>query len=131
MTTDAPGRWTFFRRALRKRCPQCGKGALFARFARLHERCGECDLQFRREAGAQTGSMYFSAAVTEIFAMAVALSLFFFTDWSKPVALSVGVIVVLGFSYCFLPIGMAFWTAVEYSVDVSNGESWVAPRSDA
>lgn len=123
-----PTRLTFFRRALRKRCPQCGEGALFQRFAKLHLRCSVCDLQFRREAGSQTGAMYFSAAVTEIFAMAVALSLFFFTDWSNTVALSVGVVIVLLFSYTFLPIAMAFWAAVEYSTDVSNGERWVAPR---
>jgi uncharacterized protein (DUF983 family) len=113
---------------LTKRCPQCGKGELFARFAKLHERCPHCALQFRREAGSQTGAMYFSAVVTEIFAMAVALSLFFFTDWSKPVALSLGTLVVIGFSYAFLPIAMSMWTAIEYTVDVSNDERWAQPR---
>lgn len=118
----------FFRRALRKRCPQCGEGALFRAFARLHETCPACGLRFRRESGSQTGAMYFCAAVSEIFAAGLALALFFFTDWSTPVALSVGAVLVLGFSYAFLPVSMAFWTAVEYSTDVGNGESWAKPR---
>ena len=124
-----PGdRLLFFRRALRKRCPQCGEGALFRRFARLHERCPVCDLTYRRESGSQTGAMYFCAAVTEVFAAAIALALFFFTDWSTPVALTVGVVTVLAFSYSFLPVSMAFWTAVEYATDVMNSERWTAPR---
>jgi hypothetical protein len=72
--------------------------------------------------------MYFCAAVTELFAAALALALYFFTDWSTPLALGVGTALVLGFSYAFLPVSMAFWTAVEYSTDVSNGERWTDPR---
>ena len=128
MSTLPGDRALFFRRALRRRCPQCGVGPLFRRFARLHERCGECALLFRRESGSQTGAMYLSAAVTEIVAAATALALFFFTDWSTPVALGVGVAIVLAFCYAFLPLSMALWTAIEYSTDVSNGESWAAPR---
>lgn len=123
-----PDKPLFFRRALRKRCPQCGEGALFRSFARLHETCASCGLQYRRESGSQTGAMYFCAAVTELFAAALALGMYFLTDWSTPVALGVGTVLVLGFSYLFLPVSMAFWTAVEYSTDVSNGETWVKPR---
>ncbi len=118
----------FVRRALAKRCPQCGQGALFASFARLHTRCPECGLMFRREAGAQTGAMYLTATVTEIFAAALALALFFLTDLPTVPALALGVAVVLVFSYTFLPRAMALWTAVEYATDVSNREPWAAPR---
>jgi uncharacterized protein (DUF983 family) len=123
-----PSKWLFFRRALRKRCPQCGEGPLFCSFVRLHEACASCGLRYRRESGSQTGAMYFCAAVTELFAAALALALYFFTDWSTPLALGVGTALVLGFGYAFLPVSMAFWTAVEYSTDVSNGERWTDPR---
>ncbi len=123
-------RWRrrFVRRALAKRCPQCGRGELFASFARLRPRCEECGLLFRREAGAQTGAMYLTATVTELFAAALALALFFLTDLGTAQALVLGVVVVLVFSYAVLPRAMALWTAVEYSTDVSNREPWVAPR---
>jgi uncharacterized protein (DUF983 family) len=127
--TLQPGdRSLFARRVVRKRCPQCGEGPLFRGFARLHEKCDRCGLVFRRESGAQTGSMYLTAAVSEVFAAAVALALFFLTPWSPAVEISLGVLFVLGFSYAFLPFSIALWTAVEYTVDVSNGESWACPR---
>jgi len=117
-----------FGRALRKRCPQCGSGPLFRRFARLAPDCSSCGHAFRREAGSQTGSMYVSAAVTEAFAAAVALGLFWWTDWDVATGLLVGVPLVLVFSYAFLPVSMALWVAVEYATDVSNGEPWAQPR---
>jgi len=123
-------RWRllFLRRALRKQCPQCGRGPLFRGFARLAEKCSVCELVLRRESGSQTGAMYLSAAVSEVFAALVALALFFATDWSVPVALSVGVVLVVAVSYLFLPVAMAVWVSVEYGTDYSNGESWAKPR---
>ena len=118
-----------FRRALTRRCPQCGEGELFRGLARLADDCGTCGLRFRREAGAQTGSMYVSAAVTELFAAAVSIGLFCLTDFDLKTGLLVGTPVVLGFCYAFLPVSMALWVAVEYSTDVSNREAWAVPRA--
>jgi hypothetical protein len=75
-----------------------------------------------------TGSMYLSAIVTEIFAAVLALALFFGTDWSTPVALSVGVACVCLFAYLWLPYAIALWVAIEYATDVHNGERWASPR---
>ena len=118
----------FLRRALRGRCPQCGVGALFGGYARLHRACPECGLVYRREQGAQTGSMYVSAVVTEIFAAALAILLFLATDWPTPVALGVGLVLVLAFSWFWLPRAIGVWVAAEYATDVHNRESWTAPR---
>jgi len=117
-----------FRRAFGRRCPQCGVGRLFRAYAGLAPACSACGLRFRREHGAATGSMYVSAAVTEVFAAAVALGLFLLTDWSVAAGLSVGAPLVLAFCYAFLPVSIAFWTAVEYAADVGNGEPWAVPR---
>ena len=56
-------------RVLRRRCPQCGEGRLFERYARVAPSCAVCGHVFRREAGAQTGSMYVTATVTQVFAV--------------------------------------------------------------
>jgi uncharacterized protein (DUF983 family) len=58
-----------YKRALRLRCPLCGKGKLFASFVRMYERCGHCDFKFEREPGYFLGSTYInygwtSAALT-------------------------------------------------------------------
>jgi len=136
MTTGATGatddagvpKGRFLRRTLRKRCPQCGMGELFRSFARLHERCAECGLAYRREPGSMTGSMYLCTAVTEVFAALLVAAGWILTDWSLPVFLAVSVPVLLLFSYAFLPRSMALWVAFEYMVDVSNGEPWAQPR---
>lgn len=128
--TVAPqaGWWLFVRRVLRRRCPQCGEGRLFRAFARLERDCSACGLVYRREQGAQTGAMYLTAAVNELFAVAVLLFLWFVVDWSVVQSLVVGLSVVLAFSVAFLPYSMALWVAIEYWTDVHNGESWTSPR---
>jgi uncharacterized protein (DUF983 family) len=115
-------------RALRHHCPQCGRGALFLRWARLRERCEHCGLVYRREDGAELGSMYLSATASQMFAGAVFLAVFLATDWTPAIGLCVGAPIVLAFCYGFLPMSMALWTAVEYLTDVSCGEWWAKPR---
>jgi len=121
-------RLLFLRRALAKRCPQCGQGPIFRKYARMHETCEVCGLVYRREMGAQTGSMYLSAAITNVFAALVAVGLFLLTDWSVPVGLALGVPLVLGFCYSILPYTMSVWSAIEYTTDVHNAERWAQPR---
>ncbi len=125
---EQPGFRTFVRRVQRGRCPQCGEGELFRRFARLHDACAPCGLVYRRESGAMTGSMYLSAAVTEVFAAVLALSVFLLTDWSVAVQLALGIPLVLVFTAFCLPRSMATWVAIEYWTDVHNRERWARPR---
>lgn len=128
---DAPPRgWKrlLLRRALALRCPQCGRGALFAGYARMRDECAECGLAYRRQHGTMTGSMYLSAAVTEVFAVVVLVVLWLWTDVSTPVGLAVGLPLVGAFAYGFLPWSKSIWTAVEYGTDVHNGEPWARIR---
>jgi uncharacterized protein (DUF983 family) len=121
-------RWSFFRRVVRGRCPQCGTGELFLRWARLRERCPDCGLVYRREQGGMIGSMYLAAIATEIVAAGICLVLFFTTHWSLAVMITVGLALHFAFAAWFLPRSMALWVAVEYATDVSNGEWWAKPR---
>ena len=118
----------FLRRVLAGRCPQCGKGELFARWAKLNERCGACGLVYRREQGSMIGSMYLSAIATEIVAAGISVGLFLATSWSVATALAVGLAIHFAFALWFLPRSMSIWVAVEYATDVSNGEWWAKPR---
>jgi uncharacterized protein (DUF983 family) len=121
-------RGLFFGRVLRKKCPQCGKGELFVRWAKLEDRCSVCGLVYRRESGSMIGSMYLSAIATELFAMAVVLVIFFATSWSLWTMIAVGLALHFAFAAWFLPRSMAIWVAVEYATDVGNGEWWAKPR---
>ena len=119
-----------FRRVVKSRCPQCGRGRLFKSWAKLCERCATCGLVYRREQGAELGAMYLSATVNQAFAALVFLIIWWGTDWGLGLSLGVGVPIVLGFCYAFLPWSMGLWTAVEYAHDVGNREWWARPRRD-
>jgi uncharacterized protein (DUF983 family) len=49
-------------RGLRRRCPRCGEGPLFAGWNRLHEECPVCGLAFERRSGDTWFFMYMSTA---------------------------------------------------------------------
>jgi uncharacterized protein (DUF983 family) len=117
-----------FGRVLEKHCPQCGGGALFSRPFRLHERCSACGLVYRREPGAELGSMYLGTTVTQIFGALFVLGVFFGTSWSPATGLAVGLPLVAAFCYAFQPYSMALWVGVEYLHDVGNHEWWARPR---
>lgn len=48
---------------LRRRCPRCGRGRVFAGLYRMHAKCSECGLGFFPEPGYYVGAMYFSYAM--------------------------------------------------------------------
>lgn len=39
------------RRGLRRRCPQCGEGRVFAGWLKMHERCDRCGLKYLANEG--------------------------------------------------------------------------------
>jgi len=43
--------WTALRRGASRRCPHCGKGAIFAGWAHHLERCSVCGLVYERNPG--------------------------------------------------------------------------------
>jgi uncharacterized protein (DUF983 family) len=116
------------RRVLARSCPQCGARTLFAGFARPARSCASCALVFRREAGAQTGSMYLTAIVSELFAAALVFLAWWRFDWSTTTSMLVLVPLVAVFSLLFLPVAQALWVGVEYLTDLQGGEPWAKLR---
>ena len=115
-------------RVLRRLCPQCGRGRLFARTWRLRERCEHCGLIYRREHGAELGSMTLVAILTELIAAALILAIWWGTDWGVWASLGVSVPLIVLMSYALVPWCMALWVCVDYVTDVFNGEWWAGPR---
>ncbi|MEM7306375.1 MAG: DUF983 domain-containing protein [Planctomycetota bacterium] len=118
------------RRALTLRCPRCGAGGVFERYGKLRQACADCGHRFRRESGANTGAMYVTAAVNQVFAALVILVVVLLTDWGLTTQLLVSVPIVVLFCAAFLPFSQTIWAAVEYATDSINGEAWAEDRSD-
>src|SRR5919204_3989417 len=51
-------------RALRLRCPRCGRSRLYESWFRMRERCAACGLRYEREQGYFVGAIYINYAAT-------------------------------------------------------------------
>jgi uncharacterized protein (DUF983 family) len=51
MDEDIPRLRTVLWRGLRRRCPQCGQGAIYKGWTRLHDNCPVCGLKFLADQG--------------------------------------------------------------------------------
>ena len=73
-----------FARALRLRCPNCGKGKPFVSWFRMRSHCEVCGLAFERgEDGYQVGSYMFNIAASEAVFAVVFLAVVAAT-WPSP-----------------------------------------------
>jgi uncharacterized protein (DUF983 family) len=71
-------------RAVRLRCPNCGRGRLFRSWFRIRERCPVCGLKLERgEEGYQVGSYMFNIVAAELAFAAVFLAIVAAT-WPTP-----------------------------------------------
>lgn len=68
-----PGLSTIVGRGLRKRCPHCGRGAIFSGWARLRRRCPACGIELLRNQGDAWGFLLFVDRGAFIFPVVVAL----------------------------------------------------------
>lgn len=55
---------TLIYRALKLRCPKCGVGKMYQSFAKMNDRCSNCDLRILRAGGYYLGSVYINYGIT-------------------------------------------------------------------
>jgi uncharacterized protein (DUF983 family) len=61
-----PGLAAVLGRALRLRCPRCGRTALFTGWFAMRDACPACGLRYEREQGYFVGAIYVNYALTAI-----------------------------------------------------------------
>jgi uncharacterized protein (DUF983 family) len=69
---------------LRRRCPHCGRGAIFGSAWSMNEYCSQCGLEFGRgEPGYFTGAMYVSYALAmPLIAILTLIEYLIFPRWT-------------------------------------------------
>jgi uncharacterized protein (DUF983 family) len=73
-----------FWRALRRRCPNCGGGGLFATWLKFNQRCPTCGLALERgEDGYQVGSYMFNIIASELVFAAIFITVLV-AAWPSP-----------------------------------------------
>ena len=107
-------------RALRLRCPRCGRSPLWARYFRMHERCAVCGLRYEREQGYFVGAIYINYAVTVAIAVGVVLGL----DWTVGLTLAqqlaIGVALGVLVPLAFFRYARSLWLVMNYLVAMAE-----------
>ena len=107
-------------RALRLRCPRCGRSPLYARYFRMHERCAACGLRYEREQGYFVGAIYINYAVT----VAVAVSVVLVLDWTVGLTLdqqlAIGVALGVLVPLAFFRYARSLWLVMNYLVAMAE-----------
>jgi uncharacterized protein (DUF983 family) len=70
---------TLLGRGFRRQCPHCGRGALFQRWIKLHDRCPVCGLQYLSNQGDLWGPLVFIDRLLFIIPLIVLL---YFRIWN-------------------------------------------------
>lgn len=107
-----------FARALRLRCPACGKGRLFAGWFDMRKSCPACGVWIDREEGYFLGAIAVNLILTELLCAGGILAILILS-WPNPpwLALQVGgVLYTLLFPIAFFPWSRTLWLAMDWTV---------------
>jgi uncharacterized protein (DUF983 family) len=100
-------------RALRLRCPACGRGRIFPGWFSMHDVCPECGRKFQRGPGFFLGSIYFNYGVTAVLVIVMYFSFFFseaLTDQQLLILMSLFIVV---FPLWFFRYARTLWIAFD------------------
>jgi uncharacterized protein (DUF983 family) len=100
-------------RALRLRCPACGRAPIFRGWFIMNDTCPACGRRLNRDAGYLLGSIYFNYGVTAMLVLVMYFTMFFgdiLTNGQRLLVLSAfGVL----FPMWFFRYARAFWIAFD------------------
>ncbi|MDZ4819935.1 MAG: DUF983 domain-containing protein [Planctomycetota bacterium] len=104
-------------RALRLRCPLCGRGKLFRNWIRMPENCAHCQLKFQRGPGYYLGSVYVNYGLTAVLVTIGYFALFFSEVMSNTMQLVCLVTFCVLFPLWFFRYARALWLALDLYLD--------------
>jgi uncharacterized protein (DUF983 family) len=104
-------------RAVRRRCPLCGRGAMFRSWFRLEACCAMCGLSFERDEAEEywLGAYLLNFIVTEVV-FALLLGVIVFATWPVPpwrLIMVLGALQMVITAIVFYPFAKALWLAID------------------
>ena len=109
--------WTLLSRAVRLRCPLCGRGKMFRGWFRSNETCSHCGIKFEREPGFFLGSIYFNYGLTALI-VAIAYPILMFNKvLSNDALMGISLGFVLIFPVLFFRHSRALWAGFDQFMD--------------
>jgi uncharacterized protein (DUF983 family) len=107
-------------RALRLRCPRCGRSPLYAGWFRMHERCAACGLRYEREQGYFVGAIYVNYAFTVVVAAGTVLVLDWTIGLTLPAQLVIGIALGVLVPLLFFRYARSLWLSLDYLVTTAD-----------
>ena len=109
-------------RAVKLRCPRCGRGKLFRGLLRMNEQCENCGFRYERGPGYFLGSAYINYAVTAVLLTLGYVVLHFGLRMSNRALLAPLVVFCVLFPLVFFRYARSLWLAMDCYFDRSNLE---------
>ncbi len=125
---DQPTTVTLLLRALRLRCPRCGRGRLFRGWFAMNDPCVHCGRKFNRAPGYLLGSIYFNYGITSLLVVVIYFSLYFGTTVAGQHLLWLMGTFSLVFPIWFFRYARALWIALDERFDPWPNEQQVSRR---
>jgi uncharacterized protein (DUF983 family) len=110
---EKPSYATLIGRAMRLRCPACGRGKLFRNWISMNDPCGECGRKFNRAPGYLLGAIYFNYGVTALLVVVCYFSLFLTGTLTGKQLLWTLTTFSLLFPFWFFRYARALWIAFD------------------
>lgn len=120
-TPERPTLWTSVRRALARRCPNCGRGKLFVSYLRQVERCAECGERYSH-IRSDDAAPWLTILVVGHIIVPVMFAVERRTDWPDWVAMTLWPALALGLAALVLPRAKALFVAVIWATRAEGSE---------
>jgi uncharacterized protein (DUF983 family) len=114
--------WTLLRRALGRRCPQCGASDIFRRWFTLAEHCPRCGYAFAREEGYFLGAYAINLIVAEFIGLGAVIVLLINTDFSLWVQEALAIATAVSLPIIFFPYSRTLWMALDLLIHRDTSE---------
>jgi len=116
-------------RALRLRCPLCGKGKLFRGWIASNDRCSHCGADLKREPGFYLGSIYYNYGLTSLIVMIAYPLLLFTGTLTNDQLLYASLAFVVLFPLWFFRYARSLWLGFDQLWDPKPGEVGTGPAT--
>ncbi|HEY2525895.1 MAG TPA: DUF983 domain-containing protein [Candidatus Binataceae bacterium] len=125
-----PG-WVLLGRAFARRCPRCGRGAIFASYFKMNPRCAECGAAFWVDRGEWLGAFVVDWACATGLAITVWAMLEAFTSLPQIAEIAIISVAVMLSLFATFPWSRSLWTVFLYLTGVMGERPAGAQESGA
>lgn len=107
---------TVLARALRLRCPRCGRARLFRGWFTMDDPCPACGLRYEREQGYFVGAIYVNYALTTAVTLGTVLGVDSLVGLSLASQLGIGIALGALVPLVFFRYARSLWLAIDFLV---------------